>query len=506
MPSSRSDSRPRAIASAKRFRWVRLRTCTAVASARSIAVAHSPLIVRYSSSASSSRPRLYRAACRPVCTSTSVAVSSGSISRSAAASSAFTSAWSPISAAWSAARRSSPTTTRRSAASSTASTTGRYCSAATANSSGTAASRRAMASCRARRRRGSSPRKDRLADAVVAEPHRLMRPGLRHQQALVEGGRQRLLHHARRFAGGGLQQAQLGPPAQTRHRLHQPPATAPAGPRPAPPAARPPRSGPGGRAPPPRPTATRRPSRPARPSRRSALSSSTVSYGLPRRVRVDHLGQARRRGRVHVQHLGDHGDEAGRRQVVQPQVPHSGLFPPPGQRRRQRMRGVDVVVAVGAHQQQALDRLLAQHQVDEAERGAPGPLQVVDEHHHRPFPRGDRPQDLHTRCAAPAPARSADPPDRAAPPAAPRTPAPPRSADPRSGRAPAGSARGPRPARPPARPAAADPARETPDRPRRTPDPAGTGRTCRPRTSRPCRSPPAAARRPAPSCPPPAPR
>ena len=53
---------------------------------------HSPSIVRYSSSASSRRPRLYSAAWRPVCTSISVAVSSGSISRSAAASSAFTSA------------------------------------------------------------------------------------------------------------------------------------------------------------------------------------------------------------------------------------------------------------------------------------------------------------------------------------------------------------------------------------------------------------------------------
>ena len=112
---------------------------------------------------------------------------------------------------------------------------------------------------------------------------------------------------------------------------------------------------------------------------------------------LDHLGQARRRGRVHVQHLGDHGDQARPGQVVQPQVPHPGLVAPPGQRRRQRMRRVHVAVAVGAHQQQALDRLLAQHQVDEAERRAPGPLQVIDEHHHRPFPRGDRPQHRHGR-------------------------------------------------------------------------------------------------------------
>ena len=91
----------------------------------------------------------------------------------------------------------------------------------------------------------------------------------------------------------------------------------------------------------------------------------------------------------------------GHRQVVQPQLPHAGLLAPAGQRRRQRMRRVHVALAVGAHQQQALDRLLAQHQVDEAERGAPGPLQVVDEQHHRPLPRGDRAQHLHTalRCA-----------------------------------------------------------------------------------------------------------
>ena len=133
----------------------------------------------------------------------------------------------------------------------------------------------------------------------------------------------------------------------------------------------------------------------------------------------------------------------GAGQVVQPQVPHSGLVAPPGQRRRQRMRRVHVAFAVRAHQQQALDRLLAQHQVDEAERGAPGPLQVIDEQHDRPFPRGDRPQHRRRRPLRPRPARSADPPDRAAPPAAPRTPAPPRSAGPRSARPPPRSARGP---------------------------------------------------------------
>ena len=43
MPSARSDSRPSPIASAKRFRWVRLRTCTTVASARVAARRAQPL-------------------------------------------------------------------------------------------------------------------------------------------------------------------------------------------------------------------------------------------------------------------------------------------------------------------------------------------------------------------------------------------------------------------------------------------------------------------------------
>ena len=123
-------------------------------------------------------------------------------------------------------------------------------------------------------------------------------------------------------------------------------------------------------------------------------------HGLVRvaaRMRLDHLGQARHRGPVHAQHLGDHGGQARLRQVAQPQVPHRGLVPPPGQRRRQRMRRVHVAVPVRADQQQAVDRLLAQHQVDEAERGTPRPLQVIEEQHDRPFPRGDRPQRRRAR-------------------------------------------------------------------------------------------------------------
>jgi hypothetical protein len=44
---------------------------------------------------------------------------------------------------------------------------------------------------------------------------------------------------------------------------------------------------------------------------------------------------------------------------------------------------VDVAVTVCAHQQQAVDRVVAQREVDGTERRAPHPLQVVDEHHQR---------------------------------------------------------------------------------------------------------------------------
>jgi hypothetical protein len=63
--------------------------------------------------------------------------------------------------------------------------------------------------------------KDRLADAVVAEPHRLLRSGLHDQQAVLDGRRQ-VIRHVRRV-GRDPQQAQLGPPAQAGHRLHRGP-------------------------------------------------------------------------------------------------------------------------------------------------------------------------------------------------------------------------------------------------------------------------------------------
>jgi len=47
-------------------------------------------------------------------------------------------------------------------------------------------------------------------------------------------------------------------------------------------------------------------------------------------MRLDHLGQALRRGPVRAQHIGDHGGQARARQVAQPQVPHRGLIEPAG--------------------------------------------------------------------------------------------------------------------------------------------------------------------------------
>ena len=134
---------------------------------------------------------------------------------------------------------------------------------------------------------------------------------------------------------------------------------------------------------------------------RSALSSSTTSYGIAVRVGVDHVDQLGRCGPVHVQHLGDHGGHSAHRQVVQPQELHVRVVTPPRQRRRKRMRRVHVAIPVGPYQQQALDRPFAQYQVEEAERHAPGPLQVVDEQHHRPFPGRDRSQHLHARPGQP---------------------------------------------------------------------------------------------------------
>ena len=95
-------------------------------------------------------------------------------------------------------------------------------------------------------------------------------------------------------------------------------------------------------------------------------------------------------------------DEARRGQVVQPRC----VGPRPGRASGTAAQPADaprrvVAVAVGADQQQAFDRLVAQHQVDEAEGSPSRPLEVVDEHHQRPLRRGDGTQHRHAplRCA-----------------------------------------------------------------------------------------------------------
>ena len=331
MPSSRSDSRPSSIASANRFRWVRLRTCTAVASARSSAVGPQPLdravllvrlvqapqavqggvaagvhldqrggLARVDQPQRGGQQRVHQRV---------VADQRAPGRRRAAA------APPPDAAPRGRRPRRPPAGTAR---------------PRPRTAPARAASRRAMASCRSRRRCGSSPPQDRLADPVVAEPHRLSRPGLDHQQALVEGGRQRLRPPRRparrsRSAAGSARPARPGTPSP-------PPAAAtrPAAPRPGAASSRPASD---------RPRCARTAAASHRhppavavstPSRRSALSSSTVSYGLPGGVRVDHLDQVRRRGRVHVQHLRDHGRPGSARAGC----PAAGAARRPGPRQR----------------------------------------------------------------------------------------------------------------------------------------------------------------------------
>ena len=98
------------------------------------------------------------------------------------------------------------------------------------------------------------------------------------------------------------------------------------------------------------------------------------------------LGKGRSPRPVDVQHLSDHAQGAGFGQIFQPHTPYSRMLPPPRHHRRQGMRTVTVVVAVGAHEKQALEMLFAEHEIDETQRGAPSPLQVVEEHHQRPTP------------------------------------------------------------------------------------------------------------------------
>ena len=74
---------------------------------------------------------------------------------------------------------------------------------------------------------------------------------------------------------------------------------------------------------------------------------------------------------------------------------HRGLVIGSGQQGGERMRHIHVTFAVRADEQQAVDRLLAQCEVEQTERRAARPLQIVDEHDERAFGGGDRPQQLH---------------------------------------------------------------------------------------------------------------
>ena len=331
------------------------------------------------------------------------------------------------------------------------------------------------------------------------------RSGLHHQQALVQRRRQSLRQRGRRLAGRRLHDAQVDLPAEAGHDLRRRPRARRQGLDPRhqqPGGLGPAEVGADGRDVPPPPGGGRGDEPLAAQGVQQLHRLVRVAVGM----RCDRLDELRRRAPVRVHHLGDQADRGGHGQVVEVQVLHVGPPARPRQRARQRVRRIDVVIAVGTDQQQPVDRFFAQQEVEQAERGAAGPLQVVDEEHHRPLGRRDRAQDL--QGDAPRPhlrgqrvagvgrhgKQRGELGDQGGGHAGVRS-------EPRSA-----SGRGPRPARPPARQAAADPARGTPGGPRRTRDPGGTGRTCRPRTSRPCRSPPAAAGRPAPSCPPPAPR
>ena len=228
------------------------------------------------------------------------------------------------------------------------------------------------------------PLHDRVPDAVVAEPHRLSRPGLHHQQALVQRRRQSLRQRGRRLAGRRLHDAQVDLPAEAGHDLRRRPRAGRQG--------LDPRHQQLGRLGPAEVGADRRdvPPPPGGGRGDEPLAAQGVEqlHGLVRvavGMRCDRLDELRRRTPVRVHHLGDQADRGGHGQVVEVQVLHVGPPARPRQRARQRVRRIDVVIAVGTDQQQPVDRFFAQQEVEQAERGAAGPLQVVDEEHHRPL-------------------------------------------------------------------------------------------------------------------------
>ena len=171
-----------------------------------------------------------------------------------------------------------------------------------------AASRRAIVNCSPRRRSRSSPPttasrmrswRNRTASCAPGSTTRSPSRGRAPDACSTTSAG---------CAGGGLQHAQLGPPAQARHRLHhvcrdvagmastprrQQPgdfgAAQASAPRPVPP-----------------PPGRRRGS--ACPRWRSVLSNSTVSYGFPRVCGSITSTNALAPAAVHVQHLRHHGN------------------------------------------------------------------------------------------------------------------------------------------------------------------------------------------------------
>ena len=116
------------------------------------------------------------------------------------------------------------------------------------------------------------------------------------------------------------------------------------------------------------------------------LEKKRVAAGFP----VAQAGQGRALGGRHAQGVGQHGadmrfvqrvEHQGRqaRTVLQQRVAH----------RHQRMQRIDLVVAVGADDQQVVTAVLAQQQRDHAQGGRIGPLQVVKEQHQRMRARGE---------------------------------------------------------------------------------------------------------------------
>ena len=158
---------------------------------------------------------------------------------------------------------------------------------------------------------------NRLADAVVAELHRLVHSRLDDQDTLIKRGRQPLLHQPRRLGDGRPQHIQLDAPAQAGHRLHHLPSwrghSAHAGRQ---------QLGDVGAAQV-RPQSRFVPAPPGCRHGQRTLPAQPIQQldhlvRIARRVRRKDPGQGRRGGRIDAQHVRDHGDHARGRQVVQP--------------------------------------------------------------------------------------------------------------------------------------------------------------------------------------------